>query len=66
MMMNNQMELGFNKTRTCMTVKQRQRRMSRAQWWFKQMRRAVDCAIEWKPSPNARPQQVHMKLSPRW
>lgn len=62
---NNQMELGFN-TKVCLTVRQRQRRMSRAQWWFKQMRRAVDCAIEWKPAPNARPEQVHMKLTPRW
>jgi hypothetical protein len=41
-------------------------RMNRAQWWFKQMRRAVDCALDWKPSPVARPEQVHMKLTPRW
>jgi hypothetical protein len=61
-----QMELGFNQTTVCPTIKQRQRRMSRAQWWFKQMRRAVDCAMEWQPAPNARPEQVHMKLTPRW
>ena len=60
------MELGFNGTivgRACENPKQR---LKRAQWWFKQMRRAVDCAMDWKPSPNARSEQVHMKLASRW
>ncbi|MEO5802752.1 MAG: hypothetical protein ABIR24_04420 [Verrucomicrobiota bacterium] len=61
-----QMELGFNGTIVCRVTEHRQRRLSRAQWWFKQMRRAVDCALDWKPTPNARAEQVHLKLSPRW
>ncbi len=61
-----QMELGLNGTIRCAVNNQRQRRLSRAQWWFAQMRRAVDCALDWEPSPNARPEQVHMKLTPRW
>jgi hypothetical protein len=66
--MNNkeQMELGFNGTIVCGMTEQRRRRLGRAQWWFKQMRRAVACATDWTPAPTARPEQVHMKLSPRW
>ena len=60
------MELGFNGTIACRVIEKRQNRLRRAQWWFKQMRRAVDCALDWEPSPNARPEQVHMKLTPRW
>lgn len=59
-----QLELGFNGT--TIHNEKKQRRLSRAQWWFKQMRRAVDCALDWQPAPNARPDQVHMKLTPRW
>jgi len=61
-----QMELGFNGTIACRATGTRQRRSSRSEWWFKQMRRAVDCAMDWQPSPKARPEQVHLKLSPRW
>jgi hypothetical protein len=59
-----QMELGFNGTIASPAL-ERQRRLSRAQWWFKQMRRAVDCALEWQPIPNARREQAHMKLTAR-
>ncbi|MEO6183860.1 MAG: hypothetical protein ABIP71_12310 [Verrucomicrobiota bacterium] len=61
-----QMELGLNGAAICGVTKKNQSRLNRAQWWFKQMRRAVDCALDWEPSPKARHEQVHMKLSPRW
>ncbi len=65
MLNKEQMELGLDAAVIRETA-QRQRRMKRAQWWFKQMRRAVDCAMDWQPAPDARHEQVHMKLSPRW
>ena len=41
----------------------RRRRRQRAQWWFGQMRRVVNAAIEWQPSPPARPAQVYLHLA---
>jgi hypothetical protein len=38
----------------------RQRRVSRARWWFSQMRRVVDDAIEWAPAPATRPEQANL------
>lgn len=38
----------------------RQRRMPSAHWWFDQMRKAVDNAIDWQPAPPARPEQVSL------
>jgi hypothetical protein len=41
----------------------RNRRRQRAQWWFGQMRRVVDAALEWRPAPEARPEQVYLTLT---
>jgi hypothetical protein len=41
----------------------RQSRRQRAQWWFGQMRRVVDAAMEWSPVPAARPEQVYLTLT---
>jgi hypothetical protein len=41
----------------------RQRRVSRARWWFSQMRRVVDEAIAWTPAPAARPEQTRLPLA---
>jgi hypothetical protein len=41
----------------------RHQRRQRAQWWFARMRQVVDTAMEWRPSPTARPEQVYMALS---
>ena len=38
-------------------------RVSRARWWFSQMRRVVDDAMEWTPTPSARPEQIHLPLA---
>jgi hypothetical protein len=65
MINTNQMELGFDKQSVTPEIAQRQRRLSRAQWWFKQMHRVVDLAMEWKPAPPARPEQVYFALAPK-
>jgi hypothetical protein len=41
----------------------RQNRRQRAQWWFARMRQVVEGAMEWRPAPVARPEQVYMSLS---
>jgi hypothetical protein len=56
---NEQMELGIGKTKACPSVKRSQRRQSRANWWFQQMREVVDKAIDWQPAPAARPEQIY-------
>ena len=55
--MNEQMQL-FGNTKPCPSCQRRQRRRSRAQWWFQRMRRAVDRALDWKPAPEPRPVQI--------
>jgi len=40
------------------------RRVSRARWWFGQMRRVVDDAIEWKAPPVICPEQTHSERAP--
>ena len=59
MITNEQMELVLGKIRVCPSAKRPQRRLSRANWWFQQMREVVDKAIDWHPAPPARPQQIH-------
>ena len=56
---NEQMELVLGKGKACKSANRPQRRLSRANWWFQQMREVVDKAVEWKPAPPARPQQIY-------
>jgi hypothetical protein len=49
MMNTNQMELGLKARQSRHAARPRQQRQQRAQWWFAQMRRVVDTALEWKP-----------------
>lgn len=62
-----QMELGLGSAK-----KIRSRRASpprRAGWWFSQMRRVVDRAIDWKPRPPAPAHQAFLTLdrrTPTW
>jgi hypothetical protein len=44
---------------------ERQNRRRRAQWWFDRMRQVVDSAMEWRPAPPARPEQVYLALPTR-
>jgi hypothetical protein len=57
-----QMELTLQKRGMRPGRAARQKRRQRAQWWFDQMRRVVDAAMEWQPSSNARPEQVYLTL----
>jgi hypothetical protein len=58
-----QMEMGFS-TRRAMKASNQRRRAQRAQWWFRQMRRVVDGAMEWQ-TPPARPEQGYLTLPGR-
>jgi hypothetical protein len=57
-MMIEQMELSLAKGRVCPSVNRRQRRLSRANWWFDRMRQAVDGAFDRQPAPAPRPEQI--------
>ena len=60
-----QMELGLDARTRRFARQAAQKRRQRAQWWFGQMRRAVDAALEWSPSPPARPVQVYFEMAAR-
>jgi len=47
-MKNQQLEIGLRSPTCRRPATLRQRRVARARWWFSQMRRVVDEAIEWK------------------
>jgi len=60
--MIDQMELGFA-ARAARSRRQRDaQRRQRAQWWFARMRGVVDAALDWAPTPAARPEQAFMTL----
>jgi len=57
-MINGQLKLSFGAGGDCHFVGRRQRRMSRAQWWFERMREVVDRAFDWQPAAAPRPEQI--------
>jgi hypothetical protein len=59
-----QMELGFGTALEQPRRAKQTQRQTRAQWWFSQMRRVVDQALDWN-APAARPQQVYLSLPRR-
>ena len=62
-----QMELGLSTAqRLANSLNHRQRRVSRSRWWFAQMRRAVETALDWQPAPPARPEQTWFNDRPLW
>jgi hypothetical protein len=64
-MINGQLELSLANAAGYHPVSQRQRRLSRARWWFERMRQVVDSAIDWAPAPPPRPEQVWFPDSSR-
>ena len=51
------------------TVNARKTRTRRAGWWFRQMRSAVDKAMDWNPRPTPPSHQVYLALdrgAPKW
>ena len=61
-MRTNQLEIRLPQPRVCAPRQARQRRQSRAHWWFEQMRRVVDEAVDRRPAPSSRPEQTHLPL----
>jgi hypothetical protein len=58
-----QMELRLeSKSQRLARLARRQRR-ERAQWWFAQMRRVVDAAMEWSPESQGPPAQEYLALA---
>jgi len=55
---NQQLELGFQQPLLRVIV--RRKETARAQWWFRQMRQAVDSAMAWKADPAVRPEQIQL------
>jgi len=45
-------------------VKRRPVSRSRAAYWFDRMRKVVNAARDWQPSPAPRPQQTYINLQP--
>jgi len=59
-----QLELALDSA--CSPVKPRTPagRIARARWWFREMHRAVDAALDWGTRPPGRPEQGRLDLSP--
>lgn len=60
-MFDAQLEMSFETKAVCFSG--RRSRQSRAQWWFHRMRQLVDHAIDWPPTPLARPEQMWLPAS---
>ena len=54
----NQLELTLDNAGAFQLAVRRERRPSRAQWWFAQMRQVVDRAFDWQTAPASRPEQI--------
>ncbi|HZL79485.1 MAG TPA: hypothetical protein VFC17_11590 [Candidatus Limnocylindrales bacterium] len=57
---NEQLELGFNGSQIRPGGAQLTHRMTRAKWWFAQMRLAVAGAMDWQTAAPPRPEQMWM------
>ena len=58
-----QLELGFDGTVALVPARRPDRPVLSVAWWFGQMRRVVDAAVEWRPTPPARPEQTQLRLA---
>jgi hypothetical protein len=61
-MQKQQLELTFDRQPTCRPLAHKSNRFTRARWWFDQMHRVVDSALDWQPAPPARPEQECLVL----
>jgi hypothetical protein len=57
-MFDQQMELGIENAKLCPSIVRREQRAKRARWWFDRMRQIVGEAIEHRPAPEPRPEQI--------
>jgi len=58
-----QLELGLGETQPRLAQPPPLGRMARAHWWFAEMHRVVDAALDWQPLPPAPPEQRHMDFT---
>lgn len=58
-----QLEITFAGQRPQRAPDHRQERRGRARWWFAHMHQIVDRAVNWKPAPPARPQQLYLTVA---
>lgn len=58
-----QLELVFDRSASFRPPRRPLTPAERARWWFRQMHRVVDAAVEWRPTPPARPEQGHLRLA---
>ncbi len=56
-MFNGQLELTLESGNRCVSSLRRQRRLTRAQWWFERMRQVVALAVD-RQLPAPRPEQM--------
>jgi hypothetical protein len=63
-----QIEIEFVRAGGCRPSVRGQRRMSRARWWFNQMRQVVNNAANRASEPAPRPEQTYLSLGqvPNW
>ncbi len=67
-MTDGQLELGFGGGAMAVRLTRRERHISRAGWWFAQMRQLADRAMDWEPAPagaGPRPEQVWFPVAQR-
>jgi hypothetical protein len=58
---NEQLELGFNPDNRCRGSNggaRPENRITRATWWFSQMREVVERAMDWSAAGEPRPEQI--------
>ncbi len=57
-----QMELSLEAKPVVTPTLRRAKRFSKARWWFAQMHRVVDQALDWRSAPPGRPCQGDLKF----
>ena len=62
---NDQLELRLDRRTPYVALRRRRLRAGRAQWWFEQMRQAVNEALDWQPPRQAPAQQIWLGLPTR-
>ena len=57
-----QLELSLNGQNTIVRMEALGRRTSRARWWFQQMHRVVERAMDWTVAPTPPAEQTYLRL----
>ena len=57
-MTNEQLELGWGGAKLVAHTSRRERRITRATWWFAHMRQIVNRAMDWETAGQPRPEQA--------